>query len=242
MDRELSPDDVRDLIGAYAIDAVDDDERRAIDAYLEQDADLRAEVGRLQQSATFLAHSGGPPPPGVWERLEAAIHESRGPGEAPPPRLVPRARPPRPTPRWEWFAVAASIVAIVFAALWLVDRDDGSSSGGSTSELAGAAANAPGARHARLVDTDGTQLASAVVLPDGTGYLTSVLPRLPAGRTYQLWGIDERDTVSLGVMGRDPNVVAFRAAGVPQTLAVTEERTGGVAVTANDPTAAGDLA
>jgi anti-sigma-K factor RskA len=242
MDRELSPDDVRDLIGAYAIDAVDDDERRAIDAHLEQDADLRAEVSGLQHSASVLAHTGGPPPAGVWERLEAAIQESRGPGEAPPPRLASRARAARSPRRWEWFAAAASVVAIVFAALWLVDRDGGSSGRSSTSELAAAAAGMPGARQARLVDTDGTMLASAVVLPDGTGYLRSELPRLPAGRTYQLWGVDERDTVSLGVMGRDPHVVAFRAAGLPQKLAVTEERRGGVAVSANDPTAVGELA
>ena len=109
-------------------------------------------------------------------------------------------------------------------------------------ELASAAASAPGARHARLVDADGTLLARVVVLPDGTGYLTSDLPALPADRTYQLWGIDERDTVSLGVMGRDPHVVPFKAAGLPAKLAVTEERTGGVAVSANDPTAVGALA
>ena len=74
-------------------------------------------------------------------------------------------------------------------------------------------------------------LATAVVLPDGTGYLTSQLPRLPAGRTYQLWGVDNRNTISLGVMGRDPDVVAFQAAGHPAAIAVTEERAGGVPVT-----------
>ena len=84
-------------------------------------------------------------------------------------------------------------------------------------------------------------LAHAVVLPDGTGYLTSELPALPAGRTYQLWGVDRRNTISLGVMGRSPNVVAFQAAGHPTALAITEERAGGVPVTKNNPAAVGDL-
>ena len=84
-------------------------------------------------------------------------------------------------------------------------------------------------------------LAKAVVLPDGTGYLTSELPALPAGRTYQLWGVDNRNTISLGVMGRSPSVVAFQAAGRPVALAVTEERAGGVPSSANQPTAVGDL-
>ena len=84
-------------------------------------------------------------------------------------------------------------------------------------------------------------LAKAVVLPDGTGYLTSELPALPAGRTYQLWGVDTRNTISLGVMGRSPSVVVFQAAGHPVALAVTEERAGGVPASANQPTAVGDL-
>ncbi|HEY7105369.1 MAG TPA: anti-sigma factor [Acidimicrobiia bacterium] len=242
MDRELTPDEIRDLLAAYAIDAVDDDERRAIDEYIELHPDLRAEVSSLQHSASFLAHTGGPPPPGVWERLEATIQGTRVPAEpAPPLRLAPRtsAGAPRTSRRWQWFAVAATIAAVALGALWLSARD--SSGGGSTADLAGAAEGAPGARAARLVDADGTVLARAVVLPDGTGYLTSELPALPAGRTYQLWGVDARDTISLGVMGRDPGVVAFRAAGRPTALAVTEERAGGVPVSGNEPTAAGDL-
>ena len=120
MDRELSPEEIRDLLAAYAIDAVDDDERRAIDEYLAHDPDARAEVSGLQQSASYLAHTGGPPPPGVWERVESAIHESTR-AEAPaPPRLVPDARRARTPRRWQWVAAAASVVAIVFGALLAV--------------------------------------------------------------------------------------------------------------------------
>jgi anti-sigma-K factor RskA len=245
MDRELSRGEYQDLLAAYSIDAVDDDERRAIEEYLATDPDARSEVVGLQQAASYLAHTGGPPPPGVWEQLESAIRQlpgQQGPGHLPaPPRLVPLARArPRPDRRWHVALVAASIVAVVLGAL-LAFRDDGSDGRGDTAALAEAADRAPGARHAQLADPDGAVLARAVVLPDGTGYLTSELPALPAGRTYQLWGVDGDDTVSLGVMGPDPRVVSFHAAGNPGALAITEERAGGVAVSANDPAAVGRL-
>jgi|KBSSwiStaDraftv2_1062776.scaffolds.fasta_scaffold909833_2 anti-sigma-K factor RskA len=240
MDRQLSPEEIQDLLAAYAIDAVDDDERRQIDEYLAHDADARAEVNGFQQSASYLAHTGGPPPPGVWERLEAAIQESARPDAPAPPRLVPNARRARTPRRWQWVAAAASVVAIVFGTLWLVDSGTDSSPD-STAALAQAAEDAAGARTAKLTDAGGNVLASAVVLPDGTGYLTSDLPALPAGRTYQLWGVDDRNTISLGVMGRSPKVVAFKAAGHPAAIAVTEERAGGVPVSANQPAAVGDL-
>jgi anti-sigma-K factor RskA len=245
MDRELSRDELQDLLAAYSIDAVDDDERRAIEEYLATDRDARSEVVGLQQAASYLAHTGGPPPPGVWEQLERTIRQlpgQQGPGDLPaPPRLVPLARAqPRTDRRWQLVAVAASVVALVLGAL-LVFRDDGSDGPGDIAALAQAADRAPGARHAQLADDDGTVLARAVVLPDGTGYLTSELPVLPAGRTYQLWGVDGGNTVSLGVMGPNPRVVSFQAAGNPGALAITEERAGGVAVTANDPEAVGRL-
>ena len=94
---------------------------------------------------------------------------------------------------------------MVFGALWLFDGGSDSASPDSTAALATRRRDVhpvPGTR--KLVDADGNVLATAVVLPDGTGYLTSELPALPAGRTYQLWGVDNRNTISLGVMGRNP--------------------------------------
>jgi anti-sigma-K factor RskA len=137
-------------------------------------------------------------------------------------------------------AVAASVVALVLGAL-LLFRDASSEAPGGTASLAQVAEGNPAARHARLTDPDGTVLARAVVLPDGAGYLTSELPALPAGRTYQLWGVEGGNTVSLGVIGRNPRVVSFQAAGNRGALAITEERAGGVPVSANEPTAVGRL-
>lgn len=247
MDRELTPDEIADLLPAYALDAVDDDERAAVDAYLVAHPDERDEVGDLQVAASMLAHAGGPPPEGVWERLESMIATTPSPPRLVPPAvLTPRSAPAtqtaRPDRRWRWLAAAAAVVALVFGGLWLADRGDGGGGAADTASLAATAATAPDARHASLVDDAGATLATAVVSTDGTGYLTSKLPPAPAGRTYQLWGITRTGTISLGVLGRDPGVVAFKAAAPTQSLAITTEVAGGVPVSHNAPDAVGDVA
>ncbi len=248
MDRELTPEDITELLPAYALDAVDDDERDAIDAYLDAHPDRRDEIADLQITASMLAHTGGPPPDGVWERLESIIAATPPPLRVVPPTvLIPPSAPApetaRPDRRWRWLAAAAAVVALVFGGLWLVDRGDGNGgAAGDTAALAATAATAPGARHATLTSSDGTALATAIMTTDGSGYLTSELPPAPAGHTYQLWGITRTGTISLGVLGRDPGTVAFQAAGPTTSLAITTEVVGGVPVSHNAPDAVGDIA
>jgi Anti-sigma-K factor rskA len=249
MDRELTPDEIAELLPAYALDAVDDDERAAIDAYLESRPEERDTVADLQVTASMLAHAGGPPPDGVWERLESIIATTPPPQRLVPPTMLPSPRSaPAPEPagvdrRWRWLAAAAAVVALAFGGLWLVDRGDGGGGAATdTAELAATAMTAPGARHVTLTDDDGAQLATAVLTTDGSGYLTSELPAAPAGSTYQLWGITRTGTISLGVLGRDPGTVAFKAAAPTQSLAITTEVAGGVPVSRNAPDAVGDIA
>jgi hypothetical protein len=248
MDRELTADEINELLPAYALDAVDDDEREAVDTHLAAHPEAREAVADLQVAASMLAYAGGPPPEGVWERLESAIATTTPPPPrpVPPSVLIPRHAPaPERTPvdrRWRWLAAAAVVVALVFGGLWLAARGGGG--GGAATDpsaLAATAATAPGARHATLTDQDGTELATAVVTTDGAGYLTSDLPPAPAGHTYQLWGVTRTGTVSLGVLGRDPGTVAFEAAAPTKALAITTEVAGGVPVSHHAPDAAGNV-
>ena len=248
MDRELTPDEITELLPAYALDAVDDDERAAIDAYLASRPEERDAVADLQVTASMLAHAGGPPPDGVWERLESIISTTPPPQRLVPPTVLsPRGAPEPETTRvdrrWRWLAAAAAVVALAFGGLWLVDRGDGGGGAANdTAALAATAMTAPGARHATLTDDGGTELATAVVTSDGAGYLTSELPPAPAGQTYQLWGITRTGTISLGVLGRDPGTVAFQTGLPTQSLAITTEVAGGVPVSHNAPDAVGDIA
>jgi hypothetical protein len=247
MDRELTPEEIADLLPAYALDALDDDERALVEEHLARSPEDRDHVADLQVAASMLAHAGGPPPEGVWEKLESIIADSPRAERAGPPADVlalRRAQAPSASPnrRWQWLAAAAAVVALVFGGLWISERanDGGTSSG--TASLAAAAASAPGSRHAVLTDPSGNTLATAVVTRDGSGYLTSKLPRADAGQTYQLWGITRTGTISLGVLGRDPGTVAFKAAAPTQSLAITTEVAGGVPVSQHAPDAVGDVA
>jgi anti-sigma factor RsiW len=247
MDRELTPEEIELLLPAYALDAIDDDERALIDAYLETHPDARAELASLQRTASMLGHTGGPAPAIVWEKLELAI--ANGPERVPrpsPPVPITQARARRPR-NIGWIAAAAAAVVALVVGGAVVVNDSGSESSSSPevalAQAARDANGAPGARHAVLQAADGATLATAVVLPDGTGYLTSTkMPKLTPAQTYQLWGLTKQHTISLGVMGNNPRVVAFTVAGRPLGLAITTETAGGVAVSTQAPAAVGNFA
>jgi hypothetical protein len=77
-----------------------------------------------------------------------------------------------------------------------------------------------------LIDAHHRDVMQFVVLPNGRGYLvTSLLPALSPGETYQLWGINHGKTISLGLLGRTPHLAVFTAAGPlrPHALGVTIE-------------------
>jgi hypothetical protein len=101
---------------------------------------------------------------------------------------------------------------------------------------AAAAAMEPGARFAQLTSSTGTVMASIVTTADGRGYLVvDQLPRLPEGQTYQLWALmpDGMDPtmVSVGVLGRDPDVSAFTTDAQVMGYGLTMEDSPGVMVT-----------
>ncbi|MGZ4678178.1 MAG: maleylpyruvate isomerase family mycothiol-dependent enzyme [Acidimicrobiia bacterium] len=56
--------DPRDLLGAYALDAVDDDEATAVEALMAADADTAAEVHRLRGVAAWIGATEALEPPG----------------------------------------------------------------------------------------------------------------------------------------------------------------------------------
>ncbi|MBB2924537.1 anti-sigma factor domain-containing protein [Cellulomonas cellasea] len=55
--------DVRDLLGAYALDAVDDVERRAVERLVERDADAARELAELTATAALLGSAVRAPAP-----------------------------------------------------------------------------------------------------------------------------------------------------------------------------------
>lgn len=87
---ELRREELQVLLGAYALDAVDDDERDQVERYLEADPRARAEVESFREAASMLAMSGADAPSGIWDRIVGEIEgEQRnlGTSAVAPPEL-----------------------------------------------------------------------------------------------------------------------------------------------------------
>jgi hypothetical protein len=220
-------EDLQELLGAYALDAVDDTdgEREAVRVHLLECARCRAEVAEHREVAALLAHAGEPAPAAVWDRIAAAIEGEAPPAPEPLLRAVP-APASRPSRWWTRpvMGLAAAAVVVIAALGWLaLDANRRLDDLEGDRGVAAAMADALRDPRSTVVDLDGAVTARAV-LDDGTGYLAaSELPRAPDGRTYQLWGASGGRMVSLGVLGGDPaDVVAFEAGDV-DALALSVE-------------------
>src|SRR5919108_2974304 len=186
-----------------------------------------------------LLSEGGAAPVAVWDRI------AEGLGPAPPADLE-RHREVRGPRRWAaGLAAAAAAIAIVALSVTVVVQgqriDEGLTQEQALVEAAKAALADPNARITALRSGDGGVIVSAVLLPDGRGYLyRDDLQPLPEGRTYQLWALGEAEPISVGVLGRDPGVVPFVVDPGISGLAISEEDAGG-AVAPSDPLAAGEF-
>jgi anti-sigma factor RsiW len=242
MSEPLDVAEVEELIGAYALDAVDADERAAVEAHLPGCPRCRAELADHLEVASFLAHTGAPAPDGLWGRIASSLEE-------PPPALrlgvvdaSGRAARPRRSHLLTVLAVAAAIVVAVMVVQLVrqgrqIDDLHGQVSAQGVSKQAMAALADPASRRFALSSPHGgAATATAVITPSGTGYLLAdQLPKLPADRTYQLWGIMPGHVISLGLLGRSPGVTAFSGEGRLTGLAVTDEVAGGVSASTNPP-------
>ena len=243
----LTHDEIQELLGAYALHAIDPDEAELIERHLEECPRCRSEVAGHREVAALLGNTGGDAPDGLWDRIASQLEE-----EPPPLRLavpasaadgvVPitsrRSRPPRLVLA-AMGAAAAIVIALLGAQVVRQDQriDELETAMGGT-EITDASV-------ATLASSDGTISAEAVVLANGTGYLLAGdLPALGEDQTYQLWGLTEHGTVSLGLLGAEPGQVApFQVGDLDQVggLAVTEEIAGGVPESQNPPVVAGSL-
>ncbi|WP_436792790.1 anti-sigma factor domain-containing protein [Actinospongicola halichondriae] len=253
-------DEIAELLGAYALDAVDDDERVAVEAHLAECPRCAAEVADHREVAAMLAYSGAPAPEGVWSKIVDSLEEQ------PPALDLPGITTPSPptsgvdelAARRErrerrpllLGAVAAALLVIGLVAGVAIGANDDPASPDSEFALDSIDAvarrvfNDPDAAKVTLSSPDGEDLsATAAVESDGSGYLLGTsLPALGADETYQLWGVLDGTVVSLGVLGHSPDVVAFHLDPATETLAVTIETAGGVPVSSNPAVLVGSVA
>jgi hypothetical protein len=248
MNRRLTAAEMDELLGAFALDAVDADEREQIEEYLEQNPRARAEVTEHREVAAMMSLVGGQAPDGVWDRIADEIAtDAAAQGPVPQLRLVPVDE--KPKRKW-WGVALGSVAAAAIAVLGLTvvhqgqRIDDLEAVTAQDSVVVGAAEamTDPNARLTSLTTDDGATMADVVVQPDGQGYLVPrTMPTLASDRTYQLWGAIGDEVVSLGVLGNEPTVAAFHTDPRVQAILITDEVRGGVPVTQQAPLSQGEF-
>jgi len=250
MSGPMSHREADELLGAYALDAVDGAERAEVEAHLASCPRCRAELDELRQVAAAVGTTVVRPPEGLWSQIAGALDAGddravpstmprlgpvgAGPGPAtdrPAPGAGPR-RGRRTHALLGALAAAAAVAALVLGLSWAhaESRIDHLQSAAGVPGSLGAALATPGHRLIELRATGSTAVARVVLLPDGRGYLdASGLPSLGAGRTYQLWGIVGKTPISLGLLGAAPRQAAFTMAGPRRasTFGITVEPAGG---------------
>jgi anti-sigma-K factor RskA len=218
MDRET----VRGWLPAYALGALDEDERRQVEALLAEDELAGQALRDYTQIAQSLLY-GVPavaPPPDLEHRLMARSRRNAG-------RMV------------VWPVLAAvAVLALVVATVFLTQR------------LASPSAEALYQQVVAAPDHVAVALVPALS-PDITGQLVyrpgeptaiirvSNLPALNADQAYQLWLVDESGSVSGGVYRPDESTVYIR---VPATRPIAEYARFGVSLEPADGSPLGNRA
>jgi hypothetical protein len=249
---------VVELLGVYALDAVDEAERNLIEHHLEECSQCRAEVRDHHEVAALLAADPVQPPARVWDGIVAQLDAQRPAAQQATVIPLQRRRPSVLTStRWVTSVAAAVLVALTAGVVTqsqrigdlnsrVSDQDQQISiltAGLAVDPLQQAVTAAladPAAQVANLTADGSSATMSIVVLPDGTGYVyQSNLEALPSNATYQLWAVVDDKVISAGVLGNQPALVPFHVdpQGL-QGLVITQEVAGGVPQSEADPVVA----
>jgi anti-sigma-K factor RskA len=251
MIRQMRHEDIRSLLGAYALDAVDASERAEVEAHLETCADCRREVDDHLAVASMLASADDATPDDLWTRVERRLDLD---GEAETAEVVPISLLRRARAAAIGVGAVAALLALVVgfqtvrigsldadlvAAEGRLDRLEGALAAGDYGSLARTVSADPSADTMLLAGDQGIAV-TIVMLPDGTGVLvSSSLVPLDAERTYQLWAVQDGAVISAGLLGANPGFVPFHVdPSRLDGLVITAERAGGVPVSEQPAVAA----
>jgi anti-sigma-K factor RskA len=234
------PDDILDLLTAYALGALEPEEIARVSALLEERPELRATLAELRATADRLPF-GLPeaiPPADLRQRvLDHAIGRTRSGPQSLPQNIASRAR------SWVLALGGIAAAAVLVAAIGWAQLV------GARAELASVQAEL---KQTQLQVVEAQKViaslqgatGSAAILQTrgGEAVLVAQLPPLRPGRVYQLWRIqDGSSPASAGIFRVNPQgyVTAALPPGqqpqVGETVAVTDEPDGGSPGPTSDP-------
>ena len=261
MDRVVSHAELAELLGAYSLHALEDDEMAMVDAHLATcDTCSNELAAHFDVAAALGTVVETPVSPAIWDRIATEVRANASRKEAVVPDPAPSsppllsAVPDRVAPvialdaareakrfRMRGLRIAVGSAAAAAAVVIPLTASLTGSASPSLAALGARAEREPGSVTMSLKDPNGRQLARAVLTASGKGYiLRDSLPALPAGKTYQLWAVTGK-TVSAGVLGRDPGVSAFTVDAPATALAISVEPTAGSIVATTTPVAVGTV-
>ena len=234
-----------ELLGAYALNALGEDENALMDTHLESCKACQADLSSLLETLVEIApqnpnYDSEP----LWAKIEAAISQATTrDGKVIPLRRRSQIHFPRIS------TAAASVViiaAFVATGSSLYNSNSKANVVTSISKLQGqiiaTIEKAPGHRNVQLISTDGKYHISLVISSTGLGYITSSnLPTLSSAKTYQLWGIKKTGMVSIGILGPAGKEAQFL---IPKNanfaeLAISLEPSGGSSAPTTAPIVSG---
>jgi anti-sigma-K factor RskA len=196
----VAQSEIHDLAAAYALDALDPEDRWTYERHLDTCERCRDEVARLREGAAELAYAapGREPRPELRDRILAAAREER------PAPVVPMRRGGL-FPATALAAVAAASAAIGLG-LWansLRDQVDGQ----------------------RVVTMQG---GGRLVISGDKGTLVACVDEAPREKTYEAWVIENEVPKPAGLFrGGCGSVELTRPVETGDTVAVTLEDEGG---------------
>jgi anti-sigma-K factor RskA len=252
----MTHEEANDLLATYALDAVIGDEHEQIETHLLECPRCRADLDAYRDVAAAMGNSVEPLPEGLWESISSHLPERSDDVRPPMPRLVfsdGTLSEPATGVRSRRsvlavvgaFAVAAAAVAAVLG-IGLVRAENRADQeqvalGQATPSALVTAFETPGHKVVNLTDSGRVKVAQ-FVMADGRGYLvSSKLRHLSADQTYQLWGVVNGRSISLGLLGQAPEQSTFTLAGdmQPSQLGITIEPAGGSVVPSSPMVASG---
>lgn len=236
----MSTPDIHHLAAAYALDAVDEQERRAFEAHYHECVACRADVRDHRETlAAIAAESPVAPSASVRERMLAEIAQTRQLSPLLPDGVSDLAERRRRRRRMTTSMLAAATLVVVLAAGAVFLTTGPSQTFGD--HLA-AVVDQPDSHFLTLAATDAHHgpgvvrvtwseaAGRAIVLGDD-------LPAAPAGTAYELWMIDERGPQPMRLLdAADHGELrgVFDIGATPTAWGVTVEPAGGSTVPTGD--------
>lgn len=238
--------DVHALSGAYAIDALDPDERTLFEEHLRGCPACQAEVDSLREAGAALAADvATEPPASLRESVLASIETVRPlpPVTAPEPLAARRQRRLLGFGGTPLLVAAAVVLFAVIGLAWWQPWSDGN--GGPAPTAAERVMAAPDATRTTQSFPDGAKATLVLSRSERTAVIvTDDMAPAPEGKVYELWlQSPEGDMLPAGLMpdDSDATVVLDGDASQATGVGITVEPDGGSEAPTSEPIALFEL-